>query len=75
MVLMAEANQHGWAQDYIGFGYFVGKVVCVLECGATPWVLAGVATLGLPQSKASRTCTCLWERFVPSFLCSWMMVK
>lgn len=42
MVLMAEADQHGWALDYIGFGYCVDKVVFVLECGTTPWVLAGM---------------------------------
>lgn len=47
--------------------YLVDKVVFVLEYVAGAWLLADSATLGLPQSEASKRHTRLWESGKHSF--------
>lgn len=64
----AEAEQCDCALKYIGSRYLGDKVVFVLEYVASAWLPADSATLGLPQSKASKRHTCLWESWKHSLL-------
>lgn len=50
---MAEASQHGFSLDYIDFGYFVVKVVFVLECRASAWVLVPAVGQVIPSFLCS----------------------